>query len=78
MVKCLTPIKAIRAFCVQCTNGDLQWIRNCPSGEPHQGMEACPLHPYRMGKSPNTSPEARERARERMKARILAKNPNVG
>ena len=42
----LTPVKAIRAFCLQCTCEDKLWIRQCPSKD-------CPLHKYRMGRNPN-------------------------
>ncbi|MBP3897147.1 MAG: hypothetical protein J6D57_04845 [Mogibacterium sp.] len=41
----LTPIKAIRAKCVDCSGGELREIRECP-------MTKCPIWPYRMGKRP--------------------------
>lgn len=40
-----SPVKAIREFCRECTGGDLEWIRNCPS-------DSCSLYPFRMGKDP--------------------------
>lgn len=41
----LTPIKTMRAFCLDCTGGDKAEVRAC-------SFEGCPLHPYRMGKRP--------------------------
>lgn len=41
----LTPIKAIRAKCVDCSCGQLKEVRECP-------VTNCPLYPYRMGKRP--------------------------
>ncbi len=40
-----TPIKAIRAKCIDCTNGQNVEIRECPITE-------CPLWEYRMGHRP--------------------------
>lgn len=41
-----TPIKAIRAKCIDCCAGQVSEVRKCP-------VEDCPLHPYRMGKRPS-------------------------
>lgn len=46
-MKQLTPIKAIRAKCMDCTCQQPKEIRECPS-------TSCPLWPYRMGKRPKT------------------------
>lgn len=46
----LTPIKAIRAKCLDCTCDNRDEVRLCPS-------EKCPLHPYRMGRRPTSSTE---------------------
>ena len=43
--KKLTPIKAIRAKCIDCSCGQLKEVRECP-------ITRCPLYPYRMGKRP--------------------------
>lgn len=43
--KILTPIKAIRAKCLDCTNNQYTEIKECP-------MTECSLYPYRMGKRP--------------------------
>lgn len=41
-----TPVKAIRAKCLDCSNGSQKEVRECPD-------EECPLYDYRMGKNPN-------------------------
>lgn len=41
----LTPIKAIRAKCIDCSCGSLREVRECR-------LEECSLWPYRMGKRP--------------------------
>jgi hypothetical protein len=38
-----TPIKAIRAYCIECSGDSLKEVRECP-------IVDCPLHPYRMGR----------------------------
>lgn len=41
----LTPIKAIRAKCLDCCNQQTAEVRLCPS-------KTCSLYPYRMGRRP--------------------------
>ena len=41
----MTPIKAIRAKCIDCCCGDKKEVRLCT-------IDWCPLWPYRMGKRP--------------------------
>ena len=41
-----TPLKAIRAKCLDCMCDQPQEVRLCP-------CEPCPLWPYRMGHNPN-------------------------
>lgn len=43
--KVLTPIKAIRAKCLDCCCGQCKEVRECPN-------EYCALWPYRMGHRP--------------------------
>jgi hypothetical protein len=38
-------LKVIRSKCLDCSGGQPSEVRYCP-------VEACPLHPYRMGKNP--------------------------
>ncbi len=44
-MKVLTPIKAMRAKCMDCTCNQPKEIREC-------GITNCSLWPYRMGKRP--------------------------
>lgn len=41
----MTPIKAIRAKCIDCCGGSKKEARLCPAAN-------CPLYPYRMGHRP--------------------------
>lgn len=40
-----TPIKAIRAKCLDCACGSNHEVRNCP-------IKECPLYEYRLGHRP--------------------------
>lgn len=62
--KILTPLRSIRAKCIDCSAGSMKEVRECV-------MLDCPLYPYRLGKSPNRKPriltdEEREALRQRM------------
>ena len=48
-----TPIKAIRAKCLDCCCGQAQEVRLCID-------EECPLWPYRMGHRPKDEQEPME------------------
>ena len=41
----ITPLKAIRAKCLDCCCGQVAEVRRCE-------LEKCPLFPYRLGKRP--------------------------
>lgn len=43
--KILTPIKAIRAKCLDCSGGQYTEVTGCVAVD-------CPLYPYRFGKRP--------------------------
>lgn len=43
MVK--NPVKAIRAFCMECSGDSTAEVKRCP-------REVCPLYPFRLGKNP--------------------------
>lgn len=45
-MKHLTPMKAIRAKCLDCSHGQPGEVRMCP-------VISCALWPYRMGKRPS-------------------------
>lgn len=53
MSKHLTPIKAIRAKCLDCCCGQVKEIRECT-------LCKCTLHPYRMGRRPGTATDTEE------------------
>lgn len=42
-----TPVRAIRAMCVNCMGGNVQEPKNCE-------VRHCPLWPYRTGHKPRT------------------------
>jgi hypothetical protein len=42
----MTPVKSIRAKCLDCTCSQPAEVRNCPSSQ-------CPLWPFRFGRNPN-------------------------
>lgn len=42
----ITPVKAIRAKCLDCCCGSAQEVKLCP-------VTDCSLYPYRMGHNPN-------------------------
>ena len=43
--KNLSPIKSIRSYCLDCSNGSAKEVKLCP-------VEHCPLYQYRFGKNP--------------------------
>jgi hypothetical protein len=52
----LTPLKAIRAKCIDCSAGYLGEVRLCP-------VTTCPIWPYRMGRRPNLSSDVPQKMR---------------
>lgn len=46
----MTPIKSIRAKCLDCCCGQMKEVSHCP-------ITDCPLYPYRMGKRPKQNSE---------------------
>lgn len=42
----MTPVKAIRAKCLDCCCWQQKEVKLCP-------ITDCPLYPFRMGKNPN-------------------------
>ena len=54
--KRLTPIKAIRAKCLECSCGNNAEVRECV-------IPDCPLYPYRMGKNPYIKPSEERKAK---------------
>lgn len=71
----LTPIKSIRAYCLECMCGSSHEVSLCWAKD-------CPLYPYRLGKNPNIkprelTPEQREKMAERLKS-LRAKKQEAG
>lgn len=52
----MTPIKAIRAKCLDCCCGSSDEVKACPCTN-------CPLYEFRFGKNPNIKLSAEEKAR---------------
>ena len=64
-----SPLKAIRAKCLDCCCGQASEVKNCPS-------KRCPLWEYRFGKSGRTrsmTDEQKQAASERLKSARMAK-----
>ena len=65
-----SPLKAIRAKCLDCCCGQSAEVKNC-------GIIRCPLHPFRMGNNPfrkrEMTEEQKQAAAERLKSARLAK-----
>ena len=62
--KILTPLKSIRAKCLECSNGSFAEVRLCP-------IVDCNLYAFRLGRNPNIkkrelSPEQRKALAERL------------
>jgi hypothetical protein len=57
MEKRLTPIKAIRAKCLDCMGGSSKEVRLC-------NIPECSLFPYRLGKNPARARKGRDGSRE--------------
>jgi len=49
----LTPMRAIRKKCLECSNGSYTEVRECP-------IKKCALYCYRMGKRPKVEELATE------------------
>lgn len=43
-MKKITPLQAVRAHCLECTNGDMTYVRKCPSVN-------CDVHAIRSGRN---------------------------
>ena len=63
MSKVLTPIKAIRAKCLECCCNQRQEVKLCT-------VTGCSLYPYRMGHRPK---KAAQRAQKRTENNLMDK-----
>jgi hypothetical protein len=64
----MTPIKAIRLKCLDCSGGAISEVEKCV-------IPDCVLYPFRMGKNPNRqkiilSPERKKELSDRMKKMV--------
>lgn len=65
-----SPLKAIRAKCLDCCCDQGTEVKLCPASD-------CPLHPFRFGKNPYRKRELTEEQREAFRQRLemnIAKN----
>lgn len=64
--KRISPLKAIRLKCLDCSCGSSNEVKLCP-------VTGCPLFPFREGHNPNIAKrELTEEQREAVKARLAA------
>ena len=62
-----SPVKAIRAKCLECSNDNVVEVKECP-------ITDCALYPFRFGKNPFANrPPMSEEQKEKMKAARMAK-----
>lgn len=61
----ITPLRAIRARCLECSGGSTAEVRECV-------IPSCPLYPFRMGKNPNIVLSDEQRAARAERVRKLA------
>lgn len=71
ITKTLTPVKAIRAFCLECLGNSPMEVAKC-------SHKVCPVYPFRFGKDPgrkmDLSDEQRQKLSERAKKFLIPKN----
>ena len=60
----LNPVKAIRAFCLQCVAGQREEVKLCPS------KDYCPLWPFRFGKNPYVKRDYSEEHKKKLRDSI--------
>lgn len=66
-----SPLKAIRAKCLDCCCEQINEVKFCPASN-------CPLHPFRFGKNPYRKRELTDEQRDAFRQRLemnLTKNP---
>lgn len=64
------PVKAIRAYCLECVCGSSEEVKRCH-------IEKCPLFPFRQGKNPfRTKREYTEEQRQAMASRLAEMRKN--
>ena len=58
-----TPLKAIKAKCLDCCCDQANEVKHCP-------VKDCPLHPFRFGKNPFRKREPTDEQRESLRQRL--------
>lgn len=53
----ITPVKAIRAFCLECVGFIFSDVKDCTH-------KVCPIYPYRLGRDPSKKRESNTDALE--------------
>ena len=65
----MSPMKAIRANCIECCGNQVSEVRLCTATE-------CPLYPFRMGKNPyRKKREYTEEEKAAMRERLSKNHP---
>lgn len=67
----MTPVKAIRAKCLDCCCGSAKEVRLCPAQD-------CPLYPFRIGHNPNIRREYTDKQRKVMAERLAGRRSQSG
>lgn len=66
------PVKAIRAYCLECSCGATSEVKECP-------VNKCPLYPFRMGKNPyRQRREMSDEERQVLAARLIEARKSIG
>ena len=55
-----SPVKAIRAYCLGCSDGSAEEVKLCP-------ITNCELYPFRFGKNPYRTMTITEEHREKLR-----------
>ena len=66
----LSPLKAIRAKCLDCCCGQVIEICDCPVSD-------CPLHPYRFGRGPSRTVSAEVRSLRAKNMKLIRQDRNM-
>lgn len=70
--KITNPVKAIRAFCLECSCGSTAEVKDCR-------VQRCPLYPFRMGKNPyRQRREMTEEQKQALADRLREARKNIG
>lgn len=66
------PVKAIRAFCLECSGDSSAEVKNCT-------VYKCPLYPFRFGKNPyRQRREMTEEEKQVLADRLREARKNIG